>query len=53
MFQETVMWDSLTGKSVDTLASQENCARLKVAATITKRPILTGALNESMEQMEH
>ena len=40
------MWDSLTGKSVDTLALQEKFARLKVAATITKRPTLTGALND-------
>ena len=47
------MWDNLTGRSVDTLASQENYARLKVAATMTKRPTLTGALNESIEQMEH
>ena len=46
MFQENVMWDSLTGKSVDTLVLQENCAKPKIAAIMTKHQTLTGALNK-------
>ena len=48
MFQENVMWDSLTGRNVDTLALQGNFARIKVAAIMTKHQTLTGVLNESM-----
>ena len=48
MFQATVMWDSLTGRNVDTLALQGNFVRIKVAAIMTKHQTLTGVLNESM-----
>ena len=48
MFQESVMWEHLTDRNVDTPALQENYVRIKVAAIMTKHQTLTGVLNESM-----